>query len=124
LLEEGADINAAFAEKIEAKIVDLETGDYVENINANEYDQRKAAKRSCAKCPIPKEKICPYQNKSQICQSLFGERSALSNRLFCLSTVWIWSTLYGFLSLDLMAKPCKVSTSMIRLKHQAWRRSC
>jgi len=34
LLEEDTDINSAFAEKIEAKIVDLETGDYVENINA------------------------------------------------------------------------------------------
>ena len=44
LLEEGANIDTAFAEKIEAKIVDLETGDYVENINANEFDQRKAAK--------------------------------------------------------------------------------
>ena len=40
LLEEGADINAAFSEKIEAKIVDLETGDYVANIDADELFQK------------------------------------------------------------------------------------
>ncbi|MFI3196363.1 MAG: Na(+)-translocating NADH-quinone reductase subunit C, partial [Methylococcaceae bacterium] len=56
LLEEGADINSAFSEKIEAKIVDLETGDYVENVDANEFDQRKAAKDPAQSVAIPKDK--------------------------------------------------------------------
>ncbi|MDZ4154293.1 MAG: Na(+)-translocating NADH-quinone reductase subunit C, partial [Methylicorpusculum sp.] len=44
LLQEGVDINQAFDEQIEAKLVDLETGDYVENMDVVNYDQRKAAK--------------------------------------------------------------------------------
>ncbi|NOQ76991.1 MAG: Na(+)-translocating NADH-quinone reductase subunit C, partial [Methylococcaceae bacterium] len=43
LLQDGTDINEAFAEQIEAKLVDVATGDYVEG-DVEAYDQRKAAK--------------------------------------------------------------------------------
>ena len=47
LLDEGVDIDTAFSEKIEAKIVDMSTGEYVEGMDVVTYDQRKAA------CPQP-----------------------------------------------------------------------
>jgi Na+-transporting NADH:ubiquinone oxidoreductase subunit C len=102
LLEEGADINAAFAEKIEAKIVDLETGDYVENINANEYDQRKAAKDPAQSVAIPKEKdIAHIRVKAKYAKVfLVKEAGAIKSIILPMHGYGLWSTLYGFLSLD------------------------
>ncbi len=102
LLEEGADINSAFAEKIEAKIVDLETGDYVENINANEYDQRKAAKDPAQSVAIPKEKdIAHIRVKAKYAKVfLVKEAGAIKSIILPMHGYGLWSTLYGFLSLD------------------------
>ena len=102
LLEEGADIDAAFAEKIEAKIVDLETGDYVENINANEYDQRKAAKDPAQSVAIPKEKdIAHIRVKAKYGKVfLVKEGGAIKSIILPVNGYGLWSTLYGFLSVD------------------------
>lgn len=102
LLEEGKDIDAAFAEKIEAKIVNLETGDYVDNINADEYDQRKAAKDPAQSIAIPKEKdIAHIRVKAKLAKVfLVKEGSAIKSIILPVSGYGLWSTLYGFLSLD------------------------
>jgi Na+-transporting NADH:ubiquinone oxidoreductase subunit C len=101
LLEEGTDINAAFAEQIEAKIVDLETGDYVENIDANEYDQRKAAKDPAQSVAIPKEKdIAHIRIKAKYAKVfLVKESGAIKSIILPMHGYGLWSTLYGFLSL-------------------------
>lgn len=102
LLEEGADINSAFAEKIEAKIVDLETGDYVENISANEYDQRKAAKDPAQSVAIPKANdIAHIRVKAKYAKVfLVKEGGAIKSIILPVNGYGLWSTLYGFLSLD------------------------
>ena len=102
LLEEGADINAAFAEKIEAKIVDLETGDYVENINADEFDQRKAAKDPAQSVAIPKEKdIAHIRVKAKYAKVfLVKEGGTIKSIILPMHGYGLWSTLYGFLSVD------------------------
>ena len=102
LLEEGTDMNSAFAEKIEAKIVDLETGDYVENINANEYDQRKAAKDPAQNVAIPKDKdIAHIRIKAKYAKVfLVKEGGAIKSIILPMHGYGLWSTLYGFLSLD------------------------
>lgn len=102
LLEEGQDIDKAFAEKIEAKVVDLDTGEYVENIDANAYDQRKAAKDSAQSIPIPKEKdIAHIRVKAKLAKVfLVKEGGALKSIILPVSGYGLWSTLYGFLSLD------------------------
>jgi len=102
LLEEGGDIDAAFAEKIEAKIVDLETGDYVDSINASEYDQRKAAKDPAQSVTIPKEKdIAHIRFKAKYAKVfLVKENGAIKSIILPINGYGLWSTLYGFLSLD------------------------
>ena len=98
LLEEGADIDAAFAEKIEAKIVDLETGDYVENINANEYDQRKAAKDPAQSIAIPKEKdIAHIRVKAKYAKVfLVKEGGAIKSIILPDARLWIMVYLVWF----------------------------
>ncbi len=102
LLEEGKDIDAAFAEKIEAKIVNLETGDYVDGINADEYDQRKAAKDPAQSIAIPKEKdIAHIRIKAKLAKVfLVKEGGVIKSIILPVNGYGLWSTLYGFLSLD------------------------
>jgi len=102
LLEEGKDIDAAFAEKIEAKIVDLETGDYVESINAADYDQRKAAKDPAQSIAIPKDKdIAHIRIKAKYAKVfLVKEAGAIKSIILPINGYGLWSTLYGFLSVD------------------------
>ncbi len=102
LLQEGSDIDKAFAEKIEAKIVNLETGDYVEDMNPAEYDQRKAAKDPALSAAIPKEKdIAHIRVKAKYAKVfLVKEAGALKSVILPVHGYGLWSTLYGFLSLD------------------------
>ncbi|MGR8998688.1 MAG: Na(+)-translocating NADH-quinone reductase subunit C [Gammaproteobacteria bacterium] len=102
LLDEGTDINTAFAEQIEAKIVDLETGNYVENIDANEYDQRKAAKDPAQSIAIPKEKdIAHIRVKAKYAKVfLVKAGGTIKSIILPVNGYGLWSTMYGFLSLD------------------------
>ncbi len=102
LLQEGSNIDSAFAEKIEAKIVNLETGDYVEDMNAAEYDQRKAAKDPSLSVAIPKNKdIAHIRVKAKLAKVfLVKESGAIKSIILPVHGYGLWSTLYGFLSLD------------------------
>lgn len=102
LLEEGSDIDAAFAEKIEAKIVDLQTGEYIDSINAGDYDQRKAAKDPELSVAIPKEQdIAHIRVKAKYAKVfLVKEKGSIKSIILPINGYGLWSTLYGFLSLD------------------------
>jgi Na+-transporting NADH:ubiquinone oxidoreductase subunit C len=102
LLEDGMDIDSAFAKKIEAKLVDLETGDYVDGMNADEYDQRKAAKDPKLNIVIPKDKdIAHIRMKAKVAKVfLVKEDNDIKSIILPVSGYGLWSTLYGFLSLD------------------------
>ncbi len=102
LLEDGADINAAFSDKIESKIVDLETGDYVDSVNAEEYDQRKAAKDPAQSILIPKDKdIAHIRVKAKYAKVfLVKEAGQVKSIILPINGYGLWSTLYGFLSLE------------------------
>jgi Na+-transporting NADH:ubiquinone oxidoreductase subunit C len=102
LLEEGADIDKAFSDRIEAKLVNLETGDYVENQNVDEYDQRKATKDPTQSMAIPKDKdIAHIRAKAKVAKVfLVKEGGQIKSIILPISGYGLWSTLYGFLSLE------------------------
>jgi len=102
LLEEGANVDAVFKDRIEAKIVNLETGDYVEDMNPAEYDQRKAAKDPAMSVVIPKEKdIAHIRVKPKYAKVfLVKNAGAIQSIILPINGYGLWSTLYGFLSLD------------------------
>lgn len=102
LLQEGGNIDAVFKDKIEAKIVNLETGDYVEDMNPAEYDQRKAAKDPALSVAIPKDKdIAHIRVKAKYAKVfLVKEAGAIKSVILPINGYGLWSTLYGFLSLD------------------------
>lgn len=102
LLQEGTDINKAFDEQIEAKLVDLETGDYVEGMNSAEYDQRKAAKDPAQSIVVPADKdIASIKRKAKIAKVyLVKKGDEIQSIILPVSGYGLWSTLYGFLALE------------------------
>lgn len=102
LLQEGTDIDAAFKEKIEMKIVDLKTGDYVDNIDVEAYDQRKAAKDPAQNEAIPVDKdIASIKTKAKYAKIyLVKSGDAIQSLILPVNGYGLWSTMYGFMSLD------------------------
>ncbi len=100
LMKPGGDIAELF-KQIEPKVVNLATGEYVESIDPNQYDQRQAAKDPNQNLVIP-----PEQDLAQIKQrakyaTVYLVRQDNEIQYFVLPVhgYGLWSTLYGFLVL-------------------------
>ena len=102
LYEEGADIEAIFREKIEAKVIDLATGEYDETEPPEEYDQRKAAKDPENNVEIPgtKDKGGIKRRARRGLVYLVKEKGVLKQIILPVHGKGLWSTLYGFLALE------------------------
>ena len=109
LLREGAsalEIEESFS-SITAKIIDLETGEYVEpgvvgKATALEYDQRKAAKDPAVSDAIPADlDIASIKRRVKYAKVyLVEEDSKLKTIILPVSGYGLWSTLHGFLALE------------------------
>ncbi len=102
LLDEDTDVNQAFDSQVEAKLVDLETGEYVENMDVDSYDQRKAAKDPELSVEIPKERdIAHIKRKAKIAKVyLVKEGDKIKSIILPIHGYGLWSTMYGFLALE------------------------
>lgn len=102
LLADNTNIHQAFEDKIEAKLVDMETGDYVEDMDAVAYDQRKAAKDPAQNIVIPKDQdIASIKTKAKIAKVyLVKDGGEVKSIILPIHGYGLWSTMYGFLALD------------------------
>ncbi|MDT8406569.1 MAG: Na(+)-translocating NADH-quinone reductase subunit C [Methylococcales bacterium] len=102
LLKPGTDINQAFEEQIEAKLVDLDTGEYVDNIDVNAYDQREAKKDPKSSVAIPAaQDIAKIKRKAKIAKIyLVKQGEDLKSIILPVSGYGLWSTMYGFLAIE------------------------
>ncbi len=102
LLMENTNIHQAFSEKIEAKLVNMKTGEYVEDIDVTTYDQRKAAKDPAQNIVISKDKdLASIKVKAKIAKVyLVKEGGAIKSIILPVHGYGLWSTMYGFLALD------------------------
>ncbi len=102
LLDESTDIDTAFREKIEARIVDLQTGDYVEGMDVAAYDQRKAAKDPAQNVVVPTDKdIASIKARAKLAKVyLVKSGEQIKSIILPVHGYGLWSTMYGFLSLD------------------------
>lgn len=95
-------IQATFNQRIQARVVDLKTGAYVEGVNAADFDQRKATKdpATSAVAPANAGKI-PRVPKQALIYQLIAEDGSKKIELLILPITGkgLWSTLYGFLAL-------------------------
>ena len=101
LLQDDTDIDQAFKERIEAKLVDIKTGEYVDG-NVDEYDQRKAAKDPAQNEVIPVDKdIASIRTKAKLAKVfLVKNGDKLQSIILPINGYGLWSTMYGFLALE------------------------
>lgn len=101
LLPEDGNIDAAFA-KIEPKIVDLATGEYVDSFDPKTFDQRKAAKDPALSVEIPAEDdIANIKRKSKYAKIfLVKDGGKVKGIILPVNGYGLWSTMYGFMALE------------------------
>lgn len=101
LAYDGKSIDELF-EQFEIKVVNLETGDYAENIDPAIYDQRKAAKDPVQSTKLPSDQdIAGIIRRANLATVyLLKEGNNIKQIVLPVHGYGLWSTLYGFLALD------------------------
>ena len=101
LYQEGEDIDTIF-KQIEPKVVDLETGKYVDKVDANTYDQRQAASDPEQSIVIPPESDIASIRRRAKYASVYLVKDGEETKYIILPIhgYGLWSTMYGFLALE------------------------
>lgn len=93
-------LQSRYDSKIRARVVDLETGAYVEDVDATAFDQRKATKdpaQSKVAPPNPAQ-ITRVPNRALVYQVV--EDGQVSSLILPIVGKGLWSTMYGFIALE------------------------
>ena len=101
LLEEGKSIEELFA-KFEARVVDLSTGDYRDDLDIATFDQRKAAKSAEEGIEIARSDDfggIKRRSKSALVYLAIDANGELDQIILPIHGKGLWSTMYGFLAL-------------------------
>lgn len=105
LIEEGAsptpqEVEQLFSDRIVAKAVDIEKGVYADGIDAQSFDQRKASKDPSTSVEAPDNgaKVARVPNHAVIYQVVDG--SKVEQYILPIEGKGLWSTLYGFVSVE------------------------
>ena len=101
LMRQDASIDELF-EQVEPKVVDLQTGDYVESIAPNQFDQRKAAKDPSQNVEIPSDRdLASIRPRAKYATVYLVRRDdRIQYFILPIHGYGLWSTLYGFLVLE------------------------
>ena len=106
LLDEGstaspAEIQKLFDENIKAKVVDLESGEYVDNIDAKTFDQKKLLSDPMMSTDItPNPAGVPRVPKQALVYHVTDAAGNLEVLVLPIEGKGLWSTLYGYLALE------------------------
>lgn len=115
MLEPGKKIEALFQQRVEVKIVNLETGEYLTEANAQEdwerailanpaaYDQRAAAKTTGQNRMLKAEQDTASLKRLPKYATVYlakNEQGEVQSIILPVSGYGLWSTLYGFLALE------------------------
>ncbi len=97
----GRSVAEAFAE-VEARVVDLETGEFADHIDPTSYDQRKASKDPAqAEALAPEDDIASIKMRERYA-TIYLTRDAqgrIEKLILPVRGYGLWSTLHGFLAL-------------------------
>ena len=101
LWKEDEDIERLFS-AIDARIVDLDSGSYYENIDIDSYDQRKAAKTNELSIKLDDEiDVANINRRANFAKVYLVNESGRTDRyVFPVHGYGLWSTLYGYVTLE------------------------
>lgn len=103
LYQPGDDVNEVFNQRLEPRIVNLETGEFVEDIDPAEYDQREAARDPEMSVNVPRRQdIAGIKRRAKYAEVYLArdENGQLSAIILPVHGYGLWSTMYGFLALE------------------------
>ncbi len=100
-IADGKSISEMF-ENITTKLVDLNSGQYTDEVDAATYDQRKAAKDpQLSDALSAEEDIAKISNREKYAKVyLVEDASGIQKVILPIKGYGLWSTLYGFISLN------------------------
>jgi len=99
--DERADVEALF-ERVEARVVDLGTGEYAEDIDPDVYDARSAVRDPGMSTAVaPGDDIASIKRRERYATVyLVRDGDALEQVILPVRGYGLWSTMYGFLALE------------------------
>ena len=108
MLQPGTSIDEAFA-KIESRVVDMQTGLYVDDMDPEKYDQRKASKDPSLSQALSKDQdIASIRRQARYATVyLVRKDNKLQTIILPVHGYGLWSTMYGFVALQGDAKTVK-----------------
>ena len=101
LLKPGVSIDELF-KQVEPKVVDLSTGEYVDTMDPNQYDQRQAAKDPEMSVKIPPDRdIAQIRRRAKYAVVyLVKEEGQTKLILLPVHGYGLWSTMYAYIALE------------------------
>jgi len=101
LLDENTNVADAFS-KIEARVVDLSSGDFTDDVDAENYDQRRAARDPAMSTPLSSEQDIASVGRREryAIVYLVKDGEAIEQIILPIHGYGLWSTLYGFIALE------------------------
>ena len=101
LLQEGVSIETQF-EQISTRVVDLQTGEFTDAVDAATYDQRKASKDPALSMALdPKQDPAKIKRRANYATVYMVEgEQGIEKIILPIKGYGLWSTLYGFLALE------------------------
>ncbi len=103
LMQPGVDVNEFFEQRIDTKIVELATGEYVEGINPDDFEQREAARDPEKSINIPRDQdIAGIKRRSKFAEVFLvnDAQGGLQSIVLPVHGYGLWSTMYGFIALE------------------------
>ena len=101
LLKEDTDVADAFS-RIEARVVDLESGEFTEDVDAANFDQRRAARDPTTSRVLSREEdVAGIRRRARYATVyLVKDGDAVERFVLPIHGYGLWSTLYGFIALE------------------------
>ena len=101
LLQEGVSIETQF-EQISTRVVDLQTGEFTDVVDAATYDQRKASKDPALSIALdPKQDPAKIKRRANYATVYMVEgEQGIEKIILPIKGYGLWSTLYGFIALE------------------------
>lgn len=102
LYEPGIDVEGVYAERVEARVVDLATGEYTDAVDPETYDPRQAVRDpELSEALDPEIDIASIKRQERYAPVfLIQQGDALQTIVLPVRGYGLWSTLYGFLALE------------------------
>ncbi len=106
VMEEGKSLPAEKIDelfgKIRPRVIDLKTGEYLQNIDPETFDQRRAAKDPAQSVSVPAEEdLASIKRKAKHAAIYLVEKNGRTDKVILpIRGLGLWSTLYGFIALD------------------------